>query len=168
VCQISRDVSVLHLLWWHPWRRYGMTGHQNTNVQSACLSTLLYAAKTWTARRGCWDPWKLSHKVSALDTRHQMAGPCLECWSHKPDWPFPSNGSDCQASQLYLRSHCQDAEYYSSPPSSALPHRLDTLSNARQIMDPSSGRPYKRWLDQIRKNKYIHCESKNMPLYFCL
>ena len=53
-------------------------------------------------------------------------------------WPiFPDNGSDRQASQPHLRSHCQDAEYYSSPPNSVLPHRLVTPSTARQIMEAS-------------------------------
>jgi len=95
--------------------------------------------KIWSAADGhfiFWMPWSL--RVSASDTRHQMAKPSPKCWSHKPDWSSPGNSSDRQASQLHIWSHCQDAELYSSPPSSALPHRIVSRSTVQQITEASS------------------------------
>ena len=81
-----------------------------------------------------------------------MAEPIPECRSHKPDRSSPGNGSDRQASQLHIRSHCQDAEHYSSPPGTNLcachiELSLGRLSNKSQKRRP--GRSYKQWLDRI-------------------
>ena len=90
--QETYQISLLHLLW----RRYCVTCDylcppKIRTYKALVLSTLPYTADC--ARRW-WGPWEFPHEVPATDSRHQMAEPRQECWSHKPDRSYYSNGSD--------------------------------------------------------------------------